>query len=400
MEIENEKLREFVAAHAKDDPAALMLKYSSEAEGFDVGLAVTQIECRRRTAAKLPSFLKNPHFFFPSKLASEQASDEAVARFHASLVGEDERCADLTGGLGIDAMTIAAKCRSMDAYELDSDKSAALRHNAAVMGLENMRVLPAGDSLRILAEGDDSYDVIFIDPARRDGADKRTYAFSDCTPDVTAAMPLIMSRCNRLIIKASPMLDITDCLRRLPNLARICSVARKGECKEVLTVVERDYSGSLLIEAVDILAHDSLVRHVAASEPVVDELVDFPLDAEPLYLYEPNAAVMKLGQLAALTRSFPGLKKCDRNTNLYLSRELFPDFPGRRLRVENVCRLSDKNLKTIAGEKINVVTRNFPLSPEQLRKRLKIKDGGDPRFLYGAKVAGKNLVLLADHLSR
>lgn len=390
----DEALYAFVAEHLNDDIARLFFAYKSRDIGIDIREAVTQIECRRKTSAKLPHFNAFKRFYYPSLLAAEQSSNEAVAAYHAFLVPCGAVVADLTAGLGIDAMTIARKAVHADMYELNPVTNSALRHNCGVLGLTNTTVLMPGDSIEMLAASGREYDVIFIDPARRDAGNNRTYALQDCSPDVTANLPLLLRHCNRLMIKASPMLDITQTARELPGVAEIHVVAWRGECKEVLAIVDRSIEAKLpKLFAVNIDAEGKAAVYEAsltATKPVGDA----PAPAPGMYLYEPNAAVMKLGRYADLTVRFPELLKCSANTEVYLSGTLYSDFPGRVMTVSDVAALNDKRLRALAGTKSNVVCRNFPMSAAALKKRLKLTDGGDT-FTYGITVGSKHLILRA-----
>lgn len=387
----------FISEHLHDDPAQLMLRYAGKLTDFDVASAVTQIECRRRTAGKLPTFNSLNRFYYPSRLSAEQSSNEEISRYHASLVERGASVADLTAGLGIDAMTMAVVAESVDAYEMNQVTNAALRHNSQEAGLDNFHVMEAGDSIEMLGNSSRYYDLIFIDPARRGGSSERTYAFKDCTPDVVSHLELLKSRCRRLIIKASPMLDLQECARQLPGARRITAVSRRGECKEVLIEVESTYHGVPEYDAVNIATSGEYVRYKALAGCGAELLAHAGEVAAGKYIYEPNASVMKLGSLAGLTHHYPTLRKLDVNTNVYVSDEMLADFPGRRLAIECVTSLTDKKLRSLKGSKINVVSRNFRQSAESVRKRLGVKDGGDD-FLYAVTISGKPVVLLCKPL--
>lgn len=394
----DEALYTFVVEHLNDDTAKLLLAYKSRDIGIDISEAVTQIECRRKTAAKLPRFNSHTRFYYPSLLAAEQSSNEAVAAYHAELVPCGAVVADLTAGLGIDAMTIAGKAAHIDMHELNPAVNAALQHNCRVLGLNNATVYMPGDCIEMLETSGREYDVIFIDPARRDAKNKRTYALQDCTPDVVANLPLLLRHCRRLMVKASPMLDITQTVRELPGVSEIHVVAWRGECKEVLAIVDKGIvANPLRLYAVNIDAEGKAEVYETTMVPA-NPVVDIPVPAPGMYLYEPNAAVMKLGHYSGLTARYPGLLKCGANTEVYLSETLYADFPGRMLAVDDIAVLSDKRLRSLAGTKSNVVCRNFPMSAADLKKRLKLTDGGDT-FTYGVTVGSKYLILRTSPIS-
>lgn len=389
MEIK-EMLR-FVAEHGAERPSDILLRWSGRELPFPLEDAVIQIESRQRTRLKLPGFNAYREFLYPSVLASEQASDEAVAEFHASLVNAGESVVDLTGGLGIDAFTIARKAGTVTVTEINPDTNAALKHNTAALGLENVTVLPPCDCREALPGLE--ADVFFIDPARRGEGGRRIFALSDCVPDVTVLLPELMKRCKRLIVKASPMLDITQTIRELPGVAAIYAVARKGELKEILVVAGHDVQHSPTVEAVNVLA-DGTVRRYTGSALQQPEISDTPEPAPGKYIYMPDAAVMKLGPYASLTRHFEGLRKLDANTNLYIAEREYTNFPGRISRIDEIFSPNDKRLKQLKGVKLNIITRNYPMTPELLRRKLKNKDGGD-RFLYAARCNGRPMLILS-----
>lgn len=298
----------------------------------------------------------------------------------------------MTAGLGIDAMTISSVAKSLDAYELDAERSDALIHNSSVMSIHNLTVMPHGDSIEALRKSDRRYDVIFIDPARRDSNQKRTYGLADCSPDVKLLLPELMAHCDKLIIKASPMLDLTQTVRDLPGLSRLSAVSYKGECKEVLAIVERGHEGECLKTAVLIDGDGRVNEYVPPVESTVH--ISVPSSLEGLYLYEPDASVQKLGSAANLEAAFADLAQCDRDTRVYVSPCYHNCFPGRILRITSDYAMNDKVLKSIKGAKYNVVCRNFPLKPDDLKKRFKLQDGGTD-FIYGLRVGGKHRVVIA-----
>lgn len=385
------KLFDFIEEHIDDDTGRLMLSMHGCALPFSLDFAVTQIEARRKTARKLSNFTRYREFLFPSLLSAEQASHQAVARFHASLTEGCGNVADITAGLGIDAMTIASAAAHVDAFELERTKVETLRSNANTMGVADKLTIHEGDSIKALASSDANYDIIFCDPARRDSHSRRTYAFADCIPDIIEGMPVIMSRCRKLIVKSSPLLDAVQIRREIPGISTIMAVGVKGECKEMLAIVDpgEGFSG---YEAVD-LDNDGNVLHrdrfnTDRSSAKVGFVTE--TDLEYGFIYEPSAMVMKFSPWKELVARFPGLRKLAPNTHLFHGTVLHADFPGRILRIEHI--LDKKDIKEMKGMKINVATRNHPLSATALRDRLGLKDGGD-MFLYGA-TAGKKPVLL------
>lgn len=380
-------ITEFARVHKFDDPATLILKYGGKDIGFDLDLAVIQIEARRKTATKLKSFVSHPEFIFPSILAAEQASDELVGRYHASLVGHGHKVCDMTAGLGIDSMSVAMGGNDVTAIDIDRDKTEALWHNARVMGIHSLSAV-CGDSTEFIRNTVNGFDTFFIDPARRRYDNSRTYFFKDCVPDVTSFYQDIMARGARLFIKASPLLDISSIREQFDSLASIHVVCVRGECKETLLELRPNASLRAVtavnltdggIDSIDEITQEYLHRRDFPTASVEDIVPG-------IYLYEPNAALMKINSSAYLCNKYQGLTKIANNTHLYISDVRIDDFPGRKLMVDMI--LDRKRQRAMKGMRYNVAVRNYPEPAENLRRRLGIKEGGDS-FIYGFR-AGIN----------
>lgn len=397
----NQDFRDFVERHSQEDPARLKLHFSGKDPGFDMDFALLQIECRRKGRGKLDRFLSHPDFLFADRLSAEQSSDLAVAGFHRTLAAGTETVVDLTAGLGADALSIAGDCRRVTAIELVPLKAEVLRHNASVLGLERVDVVCA-DCMEWLRGFRERADLMFIDPARRDGAGKRTYAFRDCAPDIASNLPLVMERCRRLLVKASPLLDVSKASEELGRVSRVFAVSHRGECKELLFELLPEGNGEeeTTFTAVDILT-DGTVRTLSQrgsrsrSEVLYagDDAVKAERMAGGLYLYEPGATVMKLALWGELCRRYPDIRKMAPNTHLFLSETLYPDFPGRRMRVTAVP--TGKELKRMGGRRMTVVSRNYPATAAEMRKKLKLAEG-DREFLYCLRLGEKAMTLLCE----
>lgn len=402
---------DFIANNENADTNSLRLKYSGKikSEDFPLDFALLQIEARRKCRKKLPSFLTHPDFIFPSLIASEQASNEAVAQFHASLFSSGSSLLDITAGLGIDDMTFAEKGIHVTACEIDQYKCDALIHNAIAVGVgENLNII-CNDSIEYLKSTNKCFDVIFADPARRNPDGKRVHALADCLPDILGNMPLIMSHTGRLLIKSSPLLDLSLIVKTADNLNHIYVVCFRGECKEVLIEIkkESEFSGvtcvdldwnrtisafhsNLYADNCKDIAHNC--KDIAEVSP---KMASLPSPADYLYLYEPNAAVMKTGDWTSLTSKYPHLHKADPNTHLFLSDTAYETFPGRRLAITQI--LDKKALKRLKGSKYNVVARNHPLSASQIANKYGIIPGGN-YFIYAFRYCGVPVIITASEI--
>lgn len=395
---------EWVRTHIADNPSALRLKYSRCNDGFDYEAAITQIECRRKFGKKLAAtFTAFPDFYFPSVLSGEQATADVVAQFHASLIEEGMPMADLTAGLGIDVLHAAAKALSAVAVERDADRAGALEYNAGGMGISNIKVVCEDcnafidNYIKASSASKKPFATVFIDPARRPADGSRVFALSDCEPDVVGMLPRLGALCSRLIIKASPMLDISHTIAEVsPRPSAVMAVGTPTECKELLIVVDFDKeTAETLVEAVTLGADGSVSSFAftqneekeAAQPAVADEL------REGDYICEPNPMLMKTGAFRLVAARF-GLSVFQPNTRIFVSDSIPEDFPGSVWRVVKALPYASRVIKRFAAEYpvINVAVRNFGLSADALRAKLRVRDGGNLR-LYGFTDAKNSRIL-------
>lgn len=387
-------LLDFIHDHINDDPEKLILKYyGKDNQSIDYKFAVVQIECRRKYRHKLPNFISSPSRIFPSSLAAEQASHEAVVSFHARLAGTDLKILDMTAGLGVDAMAFASNGNNVTAIDSDSFKAECLLYNAKIENLDHLEVIN-GDSVKWLKNHEGFFDLIYIDPARRDSHNNRVFLLQDCIPDVAEIQDIIFCHSPRLLVKASPLLDITSALNSIKYCVAARVVCVEGECKEVLIEANRDNDGKdILYEAVDIFQNGkikSLFSYSSSDQGIV-EYATLDCLHSGMFLYEPNAAVMKLSPWTVLSARYPSLKKLSKLSHLFVSDELYINFPGRITAIEGVIEKKDR--KTLKGFPANVVSRNYPESADELRKRLSLKEGKDS-FIYATKLGDKPILFL------
>ena len=390
---------DFAWQHRTDDPVRLLL--GKAPEGVDMAAAAQQIEGWQTARHKWPSLADNPRFLFPPRLNREQASSEATAAYKASLLSH-VRVADLTGGMGIDTIALSKVAASVDYYEIDRDLCTLLSANAGTLGISNI-VVHCGDSLSDLSDQSDQsdssdvsdppYDFALIDPARRDSVGRRVAAFEDCTPDILAAMPRLRSLCRRLLVKASPMVDIAMALTQLPPVSELHVVALRGECKELLFVIDmegagcaakdgarteqgRSGYGETTVHCVNLQGpYEPFVYRISEAASASAAIAD--LSVTPRYLSEPDATIMKAG-CHALAASRFGLAMLSHNSHIYCSMQQVEGFPGRCFEVVAEAAATRKALAPLLPQwKANIVSRNHPLSADALRRRLRLADGGE-----------------------
>ena len=356
-----------------------------------------QIEGRERTADKLPTFASIPDWWYPVRLSCEQCSSELTARYKASLLsplalgeGKEERFLDLTGGYGVDTYFLSEQFIHTDYVDQNEELCRIAAHNFALSQkskVERQKLsiaihnTTAEDFLLSSPCGEAGWGLIFLDPARRDSHGSKVFRIEECTPNVVELLPTLLAHSKRLLIKLSPMLDLTQAVTSLSQVNwDIHIVAIKNEVKEVLLLS----GGTGQITTIDLAQKDQAFVFTREEEQHCGlEIRDGKLAN---YLYEPNAAILKAGAYKLVAQRF-GLHKLDVNTHLYTSRQFIENFPGR------VWRITEKqNLK-----QANVLTRNYPLTPEQLKKKLHLRDGGTA-FVIGCRVAGKPTLLYAERV--
>jgi 16S rRNA G966 N2-methylase RsmD len=320
----------------------------------------------------------------------EQCSSEATAIYKAGLV-EGDTFADLTGGFGIDCSFLSRKFKQADYVERQTELCDLALHNFPLLGL-NIGVHNE-DGVEYLKQMH-PVDVLFLDPARRDGHGGKTVAISDCEPDVSALEDLLVEKAKKVMVKLSPMLDLSLALKALKYVQEVHIVSVNNECKELLLILEKSIDSSEIVIHCEQITSTGEHLHYAFTQEQ-ERTSDCPLSAEVgAYLYEPNASILKAGAYRSLTQTYP-VNKLHASSHLYTSPYYIEDFPGRRFQVEAVSGFGKKELKTLLQglEKANLTIRNFPSSVAELRKRLKLKEGGEC-YLFATTLSDESKVLI------
>ena len=380
--------KQFIADHLHDDVRELALKHSNAK--VDMTLALRQIEARQLLQKKVPSWSDNPDLLFPAHLSIEQCSSEATALYKASLM-LSTTFADLTGGLGVDCYYISRNFQHTDYVERDPELCLLAQHNLATLHATDIAV--HNESSESFLKHCEPLDLIFLDPARRDSHGRKTVSIADCTPNVIELQELLLRKARRVMVKLSPMLDISLALKELHHVKEIHVVAVANECKELLFIMEPGDDNELYYTCVNLQSNQEPVHFTQEEE----RLATLQLTKEVArYLYEPNVAVMKGGCFRLLSHRY-GLYKLHRNSHLYTSDHLVPDFPGRIFEVEDWTVFGKKAKTMLAGiEKASIAVRNFPLGVAELRKSLKLGDG-DQVYLFATTLSDNRKVIIKTH---
>ena len=377
--------KQFIRENLNADVPTLALKKAPV--GTDVSLALRQIAARQLLQKKVPSWAENEDLLFPAHLSIEQCSSEASACYKAGLL-RGQTFADLTGGMGVDTYFISQNFQQADYVERQAELCDLARHNYEVLKVD---VKVWNETAEAYLSHCEAKDCIFIDPARRDEHGRKTVSISDCTPDVAALQDGLLQKAKTVMVKLSPMLDISKTLEELRHVKEVHVVAVANECKELDVIMERGFEGEPVFVCVNLLTSQPELRFSQEEER---NAIGRIADGVSHYLYEPNPAVMKAGCFKLLTQRFDVLK-LQKNSNLYTSEQRVADFPGRVFEVEAWAPYNKKVKQTLLHDvdKASIAIRNFPLSVAELRKTLKISDG-DGIYLFATTLKGEQKVVI------
>lgn len=380
----------FARAHRNDDVHALLLR-AAQYPDIDMAAAVTQIEGWRTAQTKLPTWAANEGIVFPPRLSMEQCSSELTASYKANLC-RGRKLADLTGGFGVDCAFMSEGFDEVTYVERNVELCAISSGNFAHLGLSNIHTVE-GDGTAVLSTLS-KQDWIYLDPARRDGAGRKVVALADCEPDVTVWEGELLNHAERVMVKCSPMLDITLACRQLHTVSSVHVVAVQNECKELLLILDPQHEGQPVIHAIDLAT--SLPPMTFTPDEEQNCNVSYTEQAGH-YLYEPGAALLKAG-CVKLTAKRWNLQKLHPNTQLYTSDQYHADFPGRTFEVIGTTGFGKHELKALTADltSANITVRNFPDSVDTLRKRLHLSDGGT-EYLFATTLSNGQHQLIRCH---
>lgn len=382
----NTDIQQFINNNINSDTSDLLLK-GIPFEDVDSKLIIEQIEAKKRCQKKLPTWFNAENIYYPNKLNIEQTSSEITAAYKASLISR-KALIDLTGGFGVDAYYFSNHVKNVTHCEINSELSEIVKHNFEVLNISNISCLNE-NGIEALKRIDQPFDWIYIDPSRRDSSKQKVFLLTDCEPNIKTFQSLFLKYSKNLMIKTSPLLDLSATLTDLKHVKEIHVVAVNNEVKELLWILERAFDSDVMVKTVNLKNTNS--QHFAFN--FKDEPEAIVTYSEPLtYLYEPNAAVLKSGSFNSVSNIL-NVYKLQKHSHLYTSEGLL-DFPGRRFKIEKIVPF---NKKTFSKEKItkaNVTIRNFPLSVSDIRKKLKVKDGGNVYLFFTTNLNDEKVILV------
>ncbi len=352
----------------------------------DFKIILNQIAARTKSKNKLPTWFECKNCIYPSKISVEQTSSEATAQYKSKIV--NGTCLiDLSGGFGVDDYYFSKKMKHVIHCEIDSELSYIVRHNFQQLERNNIQCI-VGDSAVTLENLNQKFDWIYVDPSRRNETKGKVFMLKDCLPNVPDLQEFYYQFTSKILIKTAPLLDITAGLTELKNVKAIHIVAVENEVKELLWELHKNYTDSIIISAVNFNKNNRDIFQF-----IWDSHCEINLGLPKKYLYEPNSAILKSGGFSEVASKF-SLDKLHSHSHLYTSDNLI-EFPGRVFEINTVFPYSKKEMALhLENEKINITIRNFPDTVENLRKKWKIKDGGNKYCFFTTDLNNNKIVLI------
>lgn len=386
----NSEIQEYISVSIEKDVSKLALQKNPFPQ-FNWIEILNQIVAKQKAKEKLPTWFTAKNIIYPAKISIEQTSSEKTAAYKANLVF-GENLIDATGGFGVDDYYFSKTIKHVTHCEINTKLSEIVRHNCKQLQVENITCI-AGDSSEIIKNLNKKFEWIYIDPSRRNEAKGKVFMLKDCLPNVPELLDFYFTYTSNIILKSAPIFDITAGLLELKNVKEIHIVAVENEVKELLWILEKNYDQSVEIKTCNLLKNKQEKFNFNVSDVQSEAVFGLPKK----YLYEPNSAIMKSGAFDLISSKFL-IIKLHQNSHLYTS-DILMDFPGRIFEIENNVAYQKKEMKLfLENKKANITTRNFPESAEIIRKKWKIKDGGNLYCFFTTNENDAKIVLLCSKL--
>jgi len=385
----NNEVQQFINTNLKSEITKLILK-GSPFSAISIQDLAEQIIAKNKCVKKLPTWFAAENIYFPNKLNIEQTSSEKTANYKANLVS-GKSLIDITGGFGVDSFYFAQKIDNVTHCEINEKLSSIVSSNFESLTIKNIKT-HIGDGLKYLEKTKEKFDWIYTDPSRRDDAKGKVFLLEDCLPNIPSNIDILFSKSNQILIKISPFLDITSAINELKFVKEIHIIAIDNDVKELLFILKKDYNQNIDIKTINILQTKK-------------QQFDFTYHQRSLaifstpkkYLYEPNSAILKAGAFTQISEYF-NIDKLHQHSHLYTSNKLI-NFPGRKFEI-NYCIPYTKKLlhKLLPSKKANITTRNFPETVAQIRKKTKLKDGGNQYLFFTTDSNENHIVLICNKI--
>ena len=375
----------FIQENLKANINELILK-GSPFKDITVQELANQIIAKQKSEKKLSVWFNSKNIYYPPKLSIEQTSSEATAVYKSKILKGDS-IIDITGGFGVDCFAFSKQFKKVTHCEINKELSEIVTHNYKQLEIDNIKTV-AQDGLEYLKNTTQKFDCIYIDPSRRSDVKGKVFLLKDCLPNVPENIDFLFEKSNIILIKNSPILDITSTINDLKFVKEIHIIAVNNEVKELLFLLQRNNKELIEIKTINLLKNNTQEFDFILKK---DNFESYSLPNN--YLYEPNAAILKSGGFSEVSSKLK-LNKLHQHSHLYTSDELFSDFPGRTFKIKEVFLYNKKRIKKqIALSKANITTRNFPKTVAQIRKETKIKDGGDSYLFFTTNLNNELIVI-------
>lgn len=383
------KIQDFITENLGTDSVKLALKKNPFPE-VSYAEIINQIISKKKAKEKLITWFSIANIIYPEKISIEQTSSESTANYKSSLVS-GEKLIDCTGGFGIDDYYFSKQFKTVIHCELNADLSQIVKHNCEVLKVSNIKCYQ-GDSTEILKQLNQTFDCIYIDPSRRNDAKGKVFMLADCLPNVVDLQDFYYQFTDAILIKTAPILDLHAGLLELKNVAEIHIVAVDNEVKELLWKIKKNFHEAPETIAVNLEKEKQTITKIESSKSYSAR---YSLPKK--YLYEPNASLMKSGGFEAVSELF-AVNKLHQHSHLYTADQII-DFPGRKFQIDAVISYQKKEIaQYIQNKKMNVSTRNFPIKPEEIKKKYKIQDGGSVFAFFTTNLNNEKIILLCTKL--
>jgi len=380
----NTDIQRFILENINTDISSLLLRKPISKDIKQQEL-VEQIEAKKRCKTKLKTWFETRNIYYPNKLNIEQTSSEKTAKYKADLVS-GKSLIDLTGGFGVDCFYFSKKVDAITHCEINKNLSNVVHHNYKQLKRDNITTV-ATNGIEYLKNTSQTFDWIYIDPSRRSDVKGKVFLLNDCLPNVSEHIDLLLQKSNHILIKTSPLLDITNGLKELKFVKEIHVVSLKNEVKELLFVIEKNYTNEITIITANIKSTQTDKFSFSLNQK---EVASYSLPAS--FLYEPNAAILKSGAFNEVALNFK-LQKLHKHSHLYTNDDLI-EFPGRTFEIIEVIPFNKKELKKrFKKQQFNITTRNFPKTVAEIRQELILKDGGNEYLFFTTNIKDEKIVI-------
>ena len=385
----NNDIQNFIQQNLNEDPTRLILKGSSFIDA-SIQEIVAQIIAKKKCQKKLPTWFNTAQIYYPNKINIEQTSSETTAKYKANLISGSS-VIDITGGFGVDCLAFADKFKNVTHCEINKNLSQITAHNYKKLQIKNIQC-KAIDGLEYLKNTKQKFDWIYADPSRRNESKGKVFLLEDCLPNIPKNLNFLFQYADNIILKFSPVLDITASLNKLSYIKEIHIVAVNNEVKELLFILKKGNKKAIQIKTININKHKNEIFESKINP------TNLPIYSLPQkYLYEPNSAILKSGLFNEVSHQLR-INKLHINSHLYTDNELVI-FPGRRFKILEITNYDKKKIKKlIPSNKANISTRNFPDTVAKIRKKTKIKEGGDSYLFFTTNLNNKLIVIICEKI--